>query len=143
MKFIVLISAMLCTCFAGFSQAQDWRRASGWVMYDTIARGRIFQWDSLSFYRSTHMNDDTMKYYMSDVLQIPTENTKGAVWMGYYHASCQLRDTTRRLLISRYGGFFEDLATNSFYEIPIPDRASWLEYFSQKFGSIGRAGKSD
>ncbi len=127
----------------GFSQLLNWEKASSWLMYDTIGRERTFQKDSLSYYRSARMNDDTMKYYLSDVSPVPIEKTKGVVWMGYYRVSCQLLDTTRVLLISRYGGFFADLSTKVYYEIPVAERASWYEYFNQTFGSIARFGKTD
>lgn len=138
MKFVLIFFILSNSLDTAFSQLLDWHKASGWMMYDTAGRGKAFKWDSVSTYPSTRLSEDTMSYYLSNVSQILSVGPGGAAWMGYYRVTCRLSDTTRPILVSNYGGFFEDLFTGKYYEIPIPDRASWLDYLTQKFGSIVR-----
>jgi hypothetical protein len=66
-----------------------------------------------------------MRYYLAEVSLIPPDRSNGAVWMGDYWVSCQIQARQMHLRISRYGGFFEDVQTGTYYEIPMELRASW------------------
>jgi hypothetical protein len=132
MKLILLFLTLLSASSALYPQ--QWQNASDWRLYKfTTSQGRQFSRDSLHFYGYHPLSIDSLQYYLHGATLIPSEKTTGAAWMGDYWASCKLNDTLKIIRISRYGGFFVDLDSDHYYEIPLSFRASWHEYINRQY----------
>jgi len=129
MKYLFLFISIffLTKCF---SQNIDWKVAKNWKLYD-IRNGSAFNYsiDTLKHFKSIHLDLDTMRIFLSDVVEWP--RNKSSLWMGLYVTTCELPGKeVRKIEISVYGGFFYDDLTKTYYQLPLAVRNSWLEYFS-------------
>lgn len=116
------------------SQMVHWNEAADWKLYDvSTSRTRQFYSDSISYYKYANIPSDRIRFYLSAVHTIAVDQTAGIVWMGDYWATCKWHDTVRILRLSRYAGFFEDMRTGIYYEIPIEFRSSWQLYLTQTY----------
>jgi len=117
--------------------ASDWRLASKWTIYNiTSENGGKFDRSAVKDYQFKVLPLDTMRRFLIDLTIIPTEKSNYAAWMGDYFVSCTLKDTVRFLRFSRYGGFFVDLNTGQYYEIPLEKRTDWHLFLVDQFGAV-------
>ena len=114
----------------------DWGKTTSWKLYDLNGRkGFSIQVDSLSNFRSTKLNDDSVHNFLRSISQWPKEKT--AVWMGYFVATCKTPDNNiHKIDISMYGGFFFDETTHLYYELPEQVRDEWMKYINVKYETI-------
>lgn len=135
-RFLVLLISMFLSG-AGKSQGIDWEAGSNWRLYDTLSPQREFSPDSLNAYRYIELDQQSMLQYLKNDTLLPIERTKGGViWMGFYRLSCKFPDTTRILIVSKYGGFFADLATKRYYQIQMSNVSDWTGYINDKFSEL-------
>jgi len=118
-------------------QTLRWDGATEWRLYNiSTSRSKEFYPDSISYYKYISINGDTIQRYFNAIHQIPANQTQGIAWMGDYWASFNFRDSLKIIRVSRYGGFFQDMQTGLYYEIPIDMRASWQLYFTHLFLAV-------
>ena len=132
----ILILALISPNLAK-PQTIDWQAGSNWRLYDTLASGRTFTLDSLDAYHYIALDRQVVRQYLQNDTLLPTNRTKGGVvWMGFYRVSCKFPDTTRILIVSKYGGFFADLATKRYYQIQMSNVGDWNTYINDKFSEL-------
>jgi hypothetical protein len=116
---------------------EEWLSATHWTMYSiTTANGAKFDRLAVKDYHSKMLDLDTMRQFLEGLTIIPHEKSEYAVWMGDYYVSCVLKDTMRIIRVSRYGGFFVDLDTGQYYEIPGEKRSAWHLFLVKQFGAL-------
>jgi len=136
MKLTYVISILLLIKSAS-AQIPRWEKAVDWRIYNvSTSRARQFFPDSIGYYKYISIPGDTIYYYLNHLQQIPTTKTQGIAWMGDYWATCKWQDSLRFLRISRYGGFFEDMSSGLYYELPSDLRPSWQQYLTHQFLAI-------
>jgi hypothetical protein len=138
MKVYILILLMpLISPNVAKPQAIDWQAGANWRLYDTLPPERTFNIDSINTYRYIDLNQQAMRKYLENDTLLATDRTKGGViWMGFYRVSCEFPDTTRILIVSKYGGFFADLATKRYYQIQMSNIPDWNAYIDNKFSDL-------
>lgn len=135
-----LIAISILFSISGSAQSVSWKSADKWKMYyHSSLKNMQFQPDSVRFYESRSLDVDSMKYYLAAVSVIPAERSSGAVWMGDYWVSCQLNEQTKYLRVSRYGGFFEDIEKELYYEIPMELRTTWHLFLTHQLLALQQA----
>ena len=133
MKMTYFIAFLLLAKFAN-AQIIEWEKTADWRLYNvSTSRATQFNPDSVAYYKYTSIPTDTIHHYLSDLIQIPLDQTQGIAWMGDYWATCNFQDSLRFLRISRYGGFFEDMRSGIYFEIPINLRSTWQLYLTHAF----------
>ena len=129
-KFIMIFSLLSSVAIG---QTVKWNNAFKWRLYSTSPRNLdTLSKDSLSMYPSVELNKDTIGQFLNTATPIPSERTSGAVWMGTYWVSYQVGKSVFLLKVSKYGGFFVDGNDGLYYELPMEERRSWLNYFSHQ-----------
>jgi hypothetical protein len=132
MKYLYFI--FLSVLLSGNCSAQSsvaWLKGKNWQLYNAGENDITKEnFDSLKNLKSVYLSEDTLIHYLKDATVIPTEKTKGAVWMGAYWVSYKTDTHLYLLKISYYGGFFVDENTGIYYELPVWERQNWLTYFS-------------
>jgi len=132
MKYQHLI--FLCLLLSGDCSAQSsiaWLKGKNWQLYNVGENDATGENpDSLKYFKSVYLSEDTLMRYLRDATIVPSEKTKGAVWMGSYWVSYKADAHLYLLRISYYGGFFVDVNTGVYYELPVEERQNWLAYFS-------------
>jgi hypothetical protein len=118
-----------------YTQNIEWQNATNWRLFDTISRSNRFNKDSLNFYRYALLDNLTMQRLLTNTDTLPS-TAQGAAWMGFYRISCTIHDTTRLLFVSKYGGFFADVDTKQYFQIPIDNVREWNAYFDSKFSEL-------
>ena len=116
-------------------QSMSWDSTLNWKIYKLAAFKTVFRVpaDSLAFFESGPLNDDSVHHFLSGVSKI----SGGHDWMGCYLVSYELPDhTIRKVIISHYGGFFYAPQEHSFYQIEAMQQKEWLEYLSDKYVNI-------
>jgi|SRR6185437_2842916 len=136
---LVILLICLSVPMIGMSQTMDWQQASNWRLYDTIGSADHFTIDSLNNYRYINLDQASMRGFLINDSLLPSERTKNAVWMGFYRVSCRIADKTKILIVSRYGGFFADLATRQYYQIPISQISDWNAYLDTQFSDLHKS----
>lgn len=126
--FFTLISSAVS------GQTSKWNNASTWKLYSTFPRNLdTLSKDSLSTYPSLDLDKDTIAQFLSTATPIPKERTIGARWMGApYWVSYEAAGSLYIVKVSTYGGFFVDGNDGLYYELPMAERAPWLNYFSHQ-----------
>jgi hypothetical protein len=118
-------------------EAIDWVTTKDWKLYNIQAK-RAFDWsfDTLRHFKCVTLNEDTMREFLNTVSPLPPE--RSPVWMGYYVASCRLSNGDYlKLEVSQYGGFFFEQRENRYYELSLPKRKDWLNFFAEKMNTFG------
>ena len=137
MKSILIIISLILVIQPVKIPASDWKLASKWTIYNiTSENGTKFDRAAMKEYQFKAMPLDTMREFLVGLAPIPREKSNYAAWMGDYYVSCLLRDTVRFLRLSRYGGFFVDLNTGQYYEIPLEKRTDWHLFLVDQFGAV-------
>ena len=129
MKYISLIISVL-SISNYFSQNINWKDAKNWKLYN-IRNSSAFSYslDTLKNFESIDLDYDVMQSFLSEVIEWPRD--KSSLWMGLYVATCELPDKEiRKIDVSVYGGFFYDEHSKSYFQLPLPIRNDWLDYFS-------------
>jgi hypothetical protein len=119
---------------AAFGQNNKWSTASKWKLYSSSPKNLdSFSMDSVTAFPFAELNQDSINQFLNVATLIPTERTVGAVWMGApYWVSYEKGGSLYLLKISTYGGFFVDNSDGFYYELPVEERAPWLNYFSHQ-----------
>ena len=110
-----------------------WAATKEWRLYYVPSK-RAFSYpiDTLKAFRSVSLNQDSMKLFLKNVTEIPTERTP--VWMGYYVATCKLPDDTSiKMEISQYGRFFYEEKEKRYYQLAEDVQDSWQSYLTVKW----------
>jgi hypothetical protein len=77
------------------------------------------------------MNQDSMTYFVKSAAVL---NTKMPLaWMGGYVATCKINGTFRKIEISRYGGYFYDEKSGTYYQLPVDKIDAWLSFFQDSY----------
>lgn len=131
MKSFVLFAILL------FSNSQDqirWENAKNWRLYKMPSyTGLRISLDSLPSYKNISLDVERMRMFLNHVQRIKNINP---VWTGLYVASCDLDNKKRKLLFSRYGGFFFDENSKSYYQIDENLRQEWINFLNESSKSI-------
>ena len=137
MKTLCIILSFLFQIEVVTNIPKNWLIATHWTIYSvTFENGDHFDRSAIKEYRSKELNLDTMRQFLNGCTIIPHEKSDFAVWMGDYYASCILNDTMRFIRLSRYGGFFVDLDSGQYYEIPAGKRSAWHFFLVKQFGAL-------
>lgn len=117
------------------AQAPAWQQSSQWTLYNV--RGAKFYKvapDSLDNYNHRHLNDDSMRAFLSGSSTLPADNPP--MWMGAFVASCIIDNQRHKIDISSYGGFFFDETDKKYYSVTQKNQKDWLNYLAGCAGSI-------
>jgi hypothetical protein len=128
--FLILFTTGTC-----FSQGIEWQNTVSWKLYD-IHDNKAFRYsaDTFQSFKSIALDKDKMQAFLHNVTVIPKEEQP--VWMGFYIATCNLKDGSKEVIyISVYGGFFYDDKTKSYYQLPSNIKDDWFNYLTDQ-GSI-------
>src|SRR5215469_14099862 len=125
MKSTFIIPLLFCSILA--SCQVHWGQASDWKLYEYQGH-RIFKLpvDSLKLYRSLTMNQDSMALFINSATVLHLKAP--LVWMGGYVATCRVGGTDRKVDLSRYGGYFYDEKTSTYYQLPTEKIDAWLAF---------------
>ena len=135
--YILIFLVPLISTNLAKSQSLDWQSGTNWRLYDTLPPNRTFNMDSLKTYRYINLDQQSIRQYLENDTLLPIDRTKGGViWMGFYRVSCEFPDSTRILIVSKYGGFFADLATKRYYQIQMSNISDWNAYIDNKFSDL-------
>jgi hypothetical protein len=135
--YVLVLLVTLISSHLAKAQAIDWQVGSNWRLYDTLPQKRTFSIDSINTYRYIELDRQSMLQYLENDTLVSIDRTKGGViWMGFYRVSCKFPDTTRVLIVSKYGGFFADLATKRYYQIQMSNVSDWNAYIDNKFSDL-------
>jgi hypothetical protein len=130
MKSILIASFLLSAFFA--SCQVHWDQSSNWTLYQCEGY-RVFSIpvDSLKFYGSSPVNQDSMAHFVKSATVL---NTKAPLaWMGGYVATCKLNGALRKVEISSYGGYFFDEKSSAYYQLPISEIDAWLSFIQSSY----------
>ena len=130
LTFILTSLAVVCR-----AQLPVWRGANHWTLYNL--RGAKFYkvpLDSLDSYNSGHLNDDSMRTFISRATVMPS--AKAPMWMGAFVTTCMINHKKRKVDISSYGGFFYDEIDKKYYSVPQEIQKEWLNYLAESAGAI-------
>ena len=114
----------------------DWAATTNWKLYDIKAKS-AFGWpvDTLQHIKYIALNEDTMRVFLRTTTPLPLN--RRPVWMGYYVASCRLPDgKSLKIEVSQYGGFFYEQSQSRYYEVGLPLRRNWLNFFANKLNTF-------
>ena len=116
----------------GLSQSVDWQKASHWKLYQMRGKnGLRYSVDTLSNFKYINLNEDTIHYLLKDVQLWPLQEY--SLWMGQFEVSCEDNTgITRKLEISKYGGFFFDDTSKRYYQVKEESRNNWNNYFQNQ-----------
>lgn len=135
MKYIAVIINLffLSNCF---SQNINWENAKNWKLYNVQNNSAFrFSTDTLKKFESVDLDSDVMASFLSNVIEWPEDKT--SLWMGLYVVTCEFpAKTIRKIEVSFYGGFFYDEQTKTYFQLPLPIRNDWLDYFSSNFAKL-------
>lgn len=111
-----------------------WEDAKDWKIYKMPSYiGLRVSLDSLPAFKYNSLDIDQMRIFLKNLQEIKNINP---VWTGLYVASCELNNTKRKILFSRYGGFFFDERSKSYYQIPENLRQNWINFLNESSKSI-------
>jgi hypothetical protein len=130
MKSILIVGLLLSAFFA--SCQVRWNQSSNWTLYQCDGY-RVFAIpvDSLKFYGSSLVNQDSMAYFIKSATVL---NTKAPLaWMGGYVVTCKLDGALRKVEISSYGGYFYDEKSSVYYQLPIEKIDAWLSFIQDSY----------
>lgn len=131
MKPLVLLTIL---SFFNLPSQIRWENAKDWKIYKMPSHiGLRVSLDSLSIYKNQLLDIDRMRTFLKTLQKIKNINP---VWTGLYVASCELDNTKRKILFSRYGGFLFDESSKSYYQIPENLRQNWLNFLNESSKSI-------
>ena len=131
MKTLVLLTLLF---FYGLPHQISWKNAKDWRIYKMPSYiGLRVSLDSLPAYKYKSLDIDRMSIFLKNLQEIKNINP---VWTGLYVASCELDNKKRKLLFSRYGGFFFDESSKSYYQIPENLRQEWIDFLNESSKSI-------
>ena len=118
------------------AQGIDWKSTTNWRIYYTNDKAALnYPIEKLMSFKNALLKNDRMEYFLADVSLISVEKTP--VWMGFYIATCQMKDSSiRKICISTYGGFFFDVTEKKYYELPLNLRKDWLDYFADSEAAL-------
>lgn len=134
-KYFLFLSISLAASVGVLAQSTAWQKASGWTLYN-IHGAKFYKvaLDSLDRYHHRPLNDDSMRTFLSQSVELPTE--KAPMWMGAYVASCIVDRRKWKIDISSYGGFFFDETNKKFYSVPQAIQKDWLNYLADCAGAL-------
>lgn len=135
LKYRLVLLLVLSTTVAGMAQPTVWQKASNWSLYN-VGGAKFYRvsLDSLERYRHRHLNDDSMRMYLTQSVDLASD--KAPMWMGAYVASCTIEHKKRKIDISSYGGFFYDETDKKYYSVPQNLQKDWLNYLADCAGSL-------
>ena len=116
-------------------QTTNWDSTSNWKIYKLANFKAIFRIpaDSLSYIESRPLSDDSVHTYLSGVSKLSSNPT----WMGCYLLSYEMPDKSiRKVIISRYGGFFYLQKEFSYYQLDAMLQKDWTDYLSATYKAI-------
>jgi len=90
--------------------------------------------DSLSFYNSQPLNDDSMRDFLATASGLASE--QAPLWMGAFVTSCLIDGKMHKVDISSYGTFFFDETAKKYYQVTQDVRTDWLNYLANSAGSV-------
>jgi hypothetical protein len=138
MKYIIIATLISNLLFfrESHSQGINWAESKNWRLYNILDNSAFgYPLDSLVNYSSRLLNKDSMQTFLSNVSIISIEKTP--LWMGFYVASCELKNgTSRKIEISTYGGFFYDELEKKYYQLPLEIRKDWLDYLAESEAAL-------
>jgi len=114
----------------------NWEQTKEWRLYYTQSKDAFsLPFDSLKALKSISLNQDSVKTFLKDVIEIPTE--RAPVWMGYYVCSCKLSNgKSIKIEISQYGRFFFEEGEQHYYQLNRDVQDSWQYYLSAKWSQL-------
>jgi hypothetical protein len=126
--FILLVS------FASrsFGQSIDWQQTHGWKIYVLRdKKGMRTAVDSLKYFRSITLDDDSVKYFLVDAKEIARSDEP--VWMGANILSdVDSSGLFRKIDASVYGGFFYDEQSKKYFQLSGELKEVWMRYLNRK-----------
>src|ERR1700726_1670668 len=125
--FLILLSTGSC-----YSQDIEWQNTDSWKLYD-IHDKKAFRYspDTLQSFKSIVLDKNKMQAFLNNVTVIPKEDEP--VWMGFYIATCKLKDGSKEVIyISMYGDFFYDIKTKTYYQLPSNLKDDWFNYLTDE-----------
>jgi hypothetical protein len=114
------------------AQTINWQQTRGWRIYDLHdKKGMRTPIDSLKNFRSIALDDDSVKYFLTDVREI--HHGDEPVWMGAIIVSCiDSSAVLRKVDVSVYGGFFYDEQLKKYFQLRDNVKQEWVEYLESK-----------
>lgn len=115
-------------------QPATWNNSTKWKLYLVHrSNDEVFSKESLLSCKSILLERDSLLSYLVPATGIDSNRSSGAVWMGEYWVSFDLKDSVKILRVSRYGGFFVDVDSGAYYEIPLGQRSSWYQFLTREY----------
>ena len=136
LRFFATLMSLHFMALAALGQV-DWSNTSDWRLYKANSdNGGQFNAQSSDTGYFIGLRPDSVQYFLTGFKIIPADRSDGIMWQGDFYASCKMDGHIRFLRISRYGGFFLDLKSNLYYEIPMEKRAEWHLFLTKSFMRI-------
>ena len=109
-------------------QGPVWDSVIHWRIYEEVnfRRALNVSLDSLRFWKSEPLNDDSMHGFLKDTKKIVGVNP---LFQGCYLASCEdPKGNVLKILVSQNGDFFYSQGDKSYMEMNADVRSDWLSY---------------
>jgi len=131
MKKLFFILLLFSASYS-FSQSMNWQQMRGWKIYDLHdKKGMRTPVDSLKYFRSITLDDDSIKYFLLGATEI--HHGDEPVWMGAIILSgVDSSGIFSKVDVSVYGGFFYDEKTRKYYQVRDEVKEEWMEYLTNK-----------
>jgi hypothetical protein len=134
MKAVLLCCMIVIVTVGTFGQPIHWGSTTNWKLYEVNSDGgRRFNPISNDTSRFVLLPADSVAYFITGAVLLPPERSQGIYWMGDFYASCEAETRRKLLRLSRYGGFFVDVETNSYFEIPMEKRSRWHSFLVNEY----------
>jgi hypothetical protein len=85
------------------------------------------------------MNQDSMSFFVKSAEVLNTNAP--LTWMGGYVATCEINGAPRKIELSRYGGYFYDEKSSTYYQIPMEKIDAWLAFIQYSYMAFGERKK--
>jgi len=122
----LLTATLLC------GQVPLLEHAKKWKLYNISDESAFsFRIDTLKNFKYANLNEDTIKYFFSDLKELPENQPQ--FWQGAYIATFEINDTLYKLEISHYGGLLFDETRKRHYQIAENKIDEWLTYVRRSF----------
>jgi hypothetical protein len=133
MKNILLAFAIIASAHS--QSPINWQQTSHWRLYKINDAVQFsISADSLNLFKNYQLRSDSMAIFLHGIEPLPTNVSP--VWMGGAVATCLYDGKIRKILISSYGGFFYDQASNTFFQLPLQKKEDWLDYINNCLSAL-------
>lgn len=135
LRLFLLLGSIILSIENSHAQSAAWQQSSHWTLYN-LGGVKFYKvkTDSLSFYNSRPLDDDSMHDFLAHASGLASE--QAPLWMGAFVTSCLIDGKIHKVDISSYGTFFFDETTKKYFQVTQDVRTDWLNYLANSAGSV-------